>query len=814
MTKIQFHPLDITYKVEDEKPVIYIFGRTTGGEQICVIDKNFLPYFWVMAEDNKTFAEKVRKLEVEIKQGVAKVLDAEVVKKKYLGRDVDAVKVTVNMPPAVPALREVIKKWDFVKSVNEADILFVRRYLIDKGITPLTVVEAEGELTNIRSKVPVFKASSVSQFSDDSIKESKIVAVDIETYNPAGKGDLVPEKNPIIMLAVYAKDFQKVITWKRFKTDKDYIEFVKSEEELITRFLEVIEEVKPDIITGYYSDGFDFPYIKVRADKYKIKLDIGLDYSGLRLGKGQQQTVEITGIVHLDIFRFIRKIMRWSLDTDVYTLDAVSAELLGEKKHEVDLDSLAHTWDKTPEELEKFCEYNLKDAELTLRLCEKLMPNIEELVKIIGIPLFSVSRMSFSQLVEWYILKQIPQFNEIAPNRPSGEEVFKRREQTYKGGFVFEPKPGVYKNIVVFDFRSLYPTIITSHNVGLSTLNCSCCEDKEHAPTEKKEYWFCKKTKGFIPVLIEDIVTRRMRIKEIIKKESNKLLEARSESLKLLANSFYGYLGFAHARWYSLECARSTTAYGRHYIQQVIEKARKEDFTVLYSDTDSIFITLKDKTKQDAMEFVENVNDNLPGLMELEYEGFYPSGIFVSAKEGQYGAKKKYALLTEEGLLKIKGFETVRRNWSFIAKEVQENILNTILKEGDKEKAFKYVRQILTDLREKKIPKEKVIIFTQLTREIKDYTSVGPHVAVAQRMRNKGMDVGPGSLIQFIVTTGKGVIRERARMPDETEDYDADYYIKNQVVPAVETIFRVLGYSKEDLLQSKDQEKLSKFFTA
>ena len=211
---------------------------------------------------------------------------------------------------------------------------------------------------------------------------------------------------------------------------------------------------------------------------------------------------------------------------------------------------------------------------------------------------------------------------------------------------------------------------------------------------------------------------------------------------------------------------------------------------------------------------VEKINENLPGLMELEYEGTFPAGIFVSAKQGPYGAKKKYALLDEKGNVRIKGFETVRRNWSFIAKEVQKNVLNIILKENDLPKAVKYVKIVIQDLRDKKIPNEKVIIHTQLQKNVDEYASVGPHVAVARRLKAKGEEIVPGTIIKYIITFGKGILRERARTPDELEEggYDPDYYINNQIIPSVERIFEALGYKKEDLTSDKKQSALGDYF--
>jgi len=809
--KVIFFPLDITYKVEKNKAVIYLYGRTTDNKQICVVDESFEPYFYVIPKA-KGVLEKLQKIKVERNKELSEVTRTEKVKKHFLGKDVDAIKVYVKLPRDVPVIRDVIKDWEILSSVNEYDIRFVKRYIIDKNITPLVEVSAEGEFGKYRSKVPVLKANKVEQKGDSSLNEPRVLAFDIETY-PGTK--IEPEKNPILMISFYGKAYKKVITWKRFKTKLEYVEFVKSEADLLERFKDVINEYKPDILTGYFSDEFDLPYIKTRADKYKIKLDIGLDFSDIRVRKGRVTASDITGINHLDIFKFIRKIMGASMDTSSLSLNSVAAELIDEKKIEVDLETLSEAWDKNPEMLPKFCEYNLHDSYLTYKLAEKMMPNIIGMVKIVGMFIPTLARMGFSQLVESYILRQAPRFNEIAPELPHQSVLGKRKMLTYKGGFVYEPKPGLYKNLVVFDYRSLYPTIIGSHNIDPGTLNCDCCEGGKKAPTEgKKPYWFCAKKKGFLPSLIEDLITRRMRIKEIQKKKASLLMEARSHSLKLLANSFYGYLGFPMARWYSIECARATAAYGRFYIHKVIDEAEKSGFRVTYSDTDSVFMTLDDKTKKEAFKFQEKINLELPGLMELEYEGFYPNGIFVSAKVGRFGAKKKYALLSEDGNLKIRGFETVRRNSSKIAKDVQEKVLKIILKDEDPTKALRYVKSVVAKLRENKVELKDVIMHTRLKKEIDSYDSVGPHVAVAAYMRMKGMHVGVGSTIEFVITKNGKMIRDKAKLPSEVnqKDYDPDYYINNQVLPAVEKIFEVLGVAKEDLSESKEQNKLERFF--
>jgi len=302
------------------------------------------------------------------------------------------------------------------------------------------------------------------------------------------------------------KNFKKIVTWKKFDTENQDIEFVSSEADMLERFKELIDDFAPDIITGYYSDGFDFPYIKARANKYNIKMDFGLDYGDLTIRGRTTKKAHITGILHFDVFKFIRRVIGINLETDTYTLDAVSKEILVAQKQEVDIELFAQHWD-AEENLEEYCTYNLQDAKLTYDLAVKVWPDVIELVKMVGIDPYDLSRMSFSQLVEWYIIRQARSANEMAPNKPGYNEQAKRRAYRIKGAFVFEPLPGLYKNIVIYDYRSLYPTIIASHNISPGTMNCDCCPDAEKVPVEKGTYWYCKKKKGFLSRIIEEYAT-------------------------------------------------------------------------------------------------------------------------------------------------------------------------------------------------------------------------------------------------------------------------------------------------------------------
>jgi len=408
----------------------------------------------------------------------------------------------------------------------------------------------------------------------------------------------------------------------------------------------------------------------------------------------------------------------------------------------------------------------------------------------------------------------------IIPNKPDDGMAAERDLGPIKGAFVKLPQPGIYENLAVFDFRGLYPSIITSHNIDPFTINppkgvpdseCFVCPNGTR---------FRRKPRGLIPTVLGEILEMRAKMKAQLKKLPKDTPEyemsyARQQSLKILANSYYGYLAYPRSRWYSRECGEAVTAWGRHYIQDTMEKAEKAGFGVLYADTDSVFIVLGSKSREDALAFMKKVNEALPGDMELELEGFYPRGVFVTKKVGGEegrGAKKKYALIGEDGRIKIRGFELVRRDWSNIAKSAQRRVLEAILKDGSKEKAVKVVKEIIARLKEGKVPIEDLTIYTQIRKDLRKYDIVSPEISAAQKAIAAGMPIERGSMIGYVITkTGKS-ISEKAQLAEFARDYDAAYYIDNQVLPSVLKILKELGYSEGDLKFKGEQKGLSSFF--
>jgi DNA polymerase I len=795
--------LDVDYAEEEEQPRVRLFIKDES-ETVAAIDPSFEQYLYVVANDPERTAKLISKLELTEHGQTVKPKSVKVVERTFLGREVEAIKVSFHHPKHMPPLRHAMHELPGVKEIYEFDIPSARRYLVDRGLTPMAGVEVTG---NVEEREGVKTLLIDASPKTIPIPEPKlnVMSFDIEVYNPTGSPR--PDKDPILMISLADnRGFRRVITWRDLGK-LDYVEVLGSEREMIKRFVELVEEREIDILLGYNTDLFDFPYMRERAKQLKLELDLGRDRSEVITRKRRFATAaRIRGRVHVDVFAMVNFLATiGTIRLIHYTLEDVYRHMLGKEKLDFEFTQMVSAWERRGELGRKLLEYSMSDADATLDLGLELLPLFVEITRVVGQTLFDVSRMTPGQLVEWLLIAEAHRRGELIPARPVGEEFEERLDETYVGAYVMEPVKGLHEDLVVFDFRSLYPSIIVTHNIDPSTLNCKCCKPSEATRVPGLNYYFCTKRKGFIPSTLERLIRERVRLKQEMKRhkrESKEYLALNSQQMafKIISNAFYGMLGYPRARWYFKECAESVTSFGRHYIHKTIEMAKDFGFDVVYGDTDSLHCKLNGKSHEDAKGFLKKVNESIPGIIELELEGFYPRGVFIT--------KKRYAMIDEEGRMVVKGLEFVRRDWAAIAKRTQEEVLKAILRDGSPEKAAEIVRKTTKDVLEGKVSLDDLIIYTQLKMPIESYRAIGPHVVAAKRLRELGHEVEPGMMIAYIEVKGTGSISDRAIPVEDFKgrEYDPEYYVGHQVLPAVMRIMEVLGYREEDLRFAQEKQ--------
>jgi len=589
--------IDADYVMEGNKAVVRLFCKNTKGETVLVEDSTFIPYFYVLPKSGK-FSELKKKIEkLDIKKLETKILKVEVVEKNWMNRQEKVLKIFLDNPRRIQDVRHAIKHFKEFEDTFEYDITIYRRYIIDKQIDPLGWIEISGEEVKEKTDVQVdriIEAASVKAIDLKKEIKMKVLSFDTEWIDEKGKSKL-------IMISLADNDtYKKVLTSHEWSGKPSYVETLKDEKEMIERLIAIVREKDPDFLVGYNSDGFDMPMLKDRATELKVSFKLGRDNSPVYVvRRGRISSAKTKGRVHIDLFDFISHVLAPSLKSEVMTLNEVAEELLGVGKRKMEYKEMTEIWNKK-KDMERLAEYSMWDSELTVKLANLILPQIFALARFTGQLPFDVTRYTYSQLVEGFFMRKTFIDHVIIPNRPKTEEIEERRmEPTYKGAIVIEPKKGIHSDVLVFDFRSLYPTIIVTHNIDPWTFNFKGCKKKYEVPEHKGKWYFCADAKGFIPKHLEEVIKQRQQIKQMMKREKSPAEHTRLDNeqfaLKTIANASYGYLGYFASRWFKKECASAAASWGRYYIQRVVEEAKQQGFEIIYGDTDSLFVIIDEK---------------------------------------------------------------------------------------------------------------------------------------------------------------------------------------------------------------------------
>jgi len=780
--KLTFYLLDASYEVSGRIPIIILWGVKDDGKRIVIKDDSFRPYFYILPEegvDPKDIANKVKFLS----KGASPILNVEVVNKKYYGRPVKAIKITTLIPEYVREYREEVKKIRGVKEVLEADIRFAMRYLIDKDLTPCSwyEVEVEGPFKEAKYRVDEVYKVKVSKFRriDRSLPPKlKVLAFDIEVYNPRGAPR--HDKDPIIIISLMNSEGEVKQLLAKDGSDKpDY--------DLVKEFIRYVHEYDPDIIVGYNSNGFDWPYLLQRANVLGIQLDVGRVKGGIPRTSVYGH-ISIPGRLNVDLYNFAEEIP----EVKIKSLEEVADYLGVMKKSERTLIpwyELYKYWDDK-EKRKILLKYARDDVVSTMGLAEKFLPFAMQLSSLTGLPLDQVGAASVGFRLEWYLIRAAFKFNELVPNR------VERPYESYKGAIVLEPERGVHENIAVLDFSAMYPNLMIKYNIGPDTFVRGECGEDECYIVPGLGYRFRKHPPGFYKMVLETLLKLRKQVREEMKKlpkdsPEYRVLDERQKALKVLANASYGYMGWVGARWYFKEGAEAVTALGRETIRRAISIARSLGLKVIYGDTDSLFVTY---IKEKVEEFISKVKEEL-GL-EIKIDKLYKRVFFTEAK-------KRYIGLTTDGSIDIVGFEAVRGDWAEIAKEVQEEVAKIVLREGKVDDAVRYVRDVVRKLREGQVPLEKLIIWKSITRKLEEYAVDAPHVVAAKRLVEAGGKIEVGDKIGYVIVKGIGKISSRAYpyfMVKDARNIDSEYYIQHQIVPAALRILSYFGVTDKQLM--------------
>jgi DNA polymerase I len=472
-----------------------------------------------------------------------------------------------------------------------------------------------------------------------------------------------------------------------------------------------------------------------------------------------------------------------------------------------------------------------------------------------------------SGMVENLLLRRFRERSRVVPPKPNVDVSDERYIENVdlKGGAVLVPEKGLVEDVVILDYKSLYPTIMMAHNLCYSTvvLRDSPGIDQVITAPSGGKFVSTEISPGIMPGVLKELLDQRTETKKQMKKagdEERRFLDAKQYAMKILLNSFYGYSGYARARLYSLALANAVTSFGRENIlrtkkiideigsvyvidREVVFKddltfgkaaAKGFDIAVVYGDTDSVFVRLRPQncsvSKEDAeligKKIAEEVTSTLPSPMELVFEAFARRGIFL--------AKKRYALWIHEQVdgvwnerIKVRGMETVRRDWCGLTSKTLKTCLDLVLKEGKVEEAKDHVRSVIVRLQNLDLSSdpgilEELTLTRRYTKSIGSYKNKQPHIQLVEKIRERGGQVpSVGDRVPFVIIKGKSSRKNKALFVDRAEDpafvlennmpLDTEYYVDKQILPPVLRIFESFGVTKDRLCAGRAQSNLFSF---
>ncbi|MHC1590706.1 MAG: DNA-directed DNA polymerase I, partial [Candidatus Helarchaeales archaeon] len=558
------------------------------------------------------------------------------------------------------------------------------------------------------------------------------------------------------------------------------------------------------VVVTFNGDNFDFAYLYQRA------INLGISKNDIPITKARDITQLKTG-VHLDLYKFFHnnaiKVSAFGKSYQRDSLDEISQQLLKRAKIEHPTKEI---YEMSYKELAYYC---LTDSELTLELTcfnnNLVMNLIILLMRISKLSMEDLTRLGVNAWIRNLFYWEHRRRNYIIPNpdyilmkkgEATSTAVIKGKK--YQGATVIEPKPGIYFNVAVLDFASLYPSIIKTYNLSYETVNCVHEECRSNI-MPGTNYWVCTRKIGIMALLIGILKELRVRWFKPLSKDKKLSEEERryfhvvQMTLKVIVNASYGVFGFENFPLYCPPVADSTTAGGRYAIQETKKKAESMGITVLYGDTDSVF--LLNPSKEQMEELVRWSNENLN--MDLEVEKIFR---YVALSH----RKKNYFGVYQDGSVDVKGLSGKKSNTPpYIQKAFYKmlQILSEVKTESDlesaREKIKKLLQVILKKLKTNKIPKEELAFQVLMNKKIESYEKTTPqHVKAAKMLEEKGIKVEPGEFIQFLKTKDpEGVCPLQLA---KVEDIDYKKY-KETVESVFEQVLDALDIDFKELTGSK-----------
>jgi DNA polymerase elongation subunit (family B) len=427
-------------------------------------------------------------------------------------------------------------------------------------------------------------------------------------------------------------------------------------------------------------------------------------------------------------------------------------------------------------------------------------------------PLRLASKYGMIKLIDSRITYELLQRGYVIPTKKSvssSHEQIRTLENIVemdKAGMIISPEIGLHENVAVLDYDNEYANLIINHNISYETLSNKYSKDSEPHCSSSED-----NRMALLPSIIKDIVTRRIYLKQLLKKEieSDSLFysycQIRLEILKQILVCLYGTSGSVWNRYSNVTVFEEINKLSRQILLKTKDIVQSSGCELIYADTDAVFLKKKDATKSDY-EDIMNKLINETGLdMTFEFHYKFLVLLYVEADE-KMEARKHYYGLTFDRQLITRGIDTRRHDSPVFIKQFLATLLSKLFDCSSAEEvltngyesALLYLTQSIDKIMNGEIQLTDLVISKQLRRHIEKYRSLFPHVAAAIKLNISGAIAGMGDNIDYVYTDSKHTDPLQRVVPAKlisSEHYDRDKYLE-MLLDSAESVLAIFGFSR------------------
>ena len=772
------HP---TYRVRGGGPVIQLYGRLDEGRPFLVEDDRFRPYFYVHAKHR----DRVAKLDD------VTLRDTEL--HDLAGRDL--IRLELAVPGAVRPMRDRLLGMGI--ACLEADVRFPYRYLMDHALRSELVIH--GEPSRRPGPLAIFHNPEIGR--GDSAARLSVLSIDLET---------TPDASAIYSVALVGCAVEEVhlVATREVEGAIGHTD----ERALLVAMARRIRELDPDLLTGWNVVDFDLQVFARRCSANRLSvaeasigrspgaIDFQTDRAFTRQGRAS-----LSGRMVVDGIPLVRDALR----LDDYRLGTVAQAVLGRGKliDEEAPDAAAEITRMYREEPEALVAYNLADARLVVDILERegLIDLTIERSRLTGMQLDRVGAS-----IANFDLVYLPELRRHGHVAPSVDPERDRGGQHVIGGAVLDATPGLMQNVAVFDFKSLYPTLIRTFNIDPLALAAGRREASGAAIVAPNGAHLSREH-----TILPRILERFMASREAARVRGDRHA---SQAIKIMMNSMFGVFAAPSCRFFDPELANAITTFGQQTLAWTAEAFREQGLEVIYGDTDSVFVKLGDDLDADAARALgERARTRVAATLaarirrqydvetrlDLEFEKVFARFFLPRVRGGGGGSKKRYAGWIgggDDGQLEIVGLESVRRDWPAVARRLQEGMLTRLFRD---EPVLPFVAEVIAQTRSGALDAELVYRKGIRKGSLESYTSSSPpHVQAARKVMER-TGSAPRGVVRYVITANGP---EPVRSGDAPRrDIDRGHYVERVLRPVADAILLEIGENLDTALGEPKQ---------